>query len=146
VDQSLEIQRLPGGGPPRFRFSAADDEPVRALVISLHDSETDELIWWLVNDPGEGEWYEVPAENVRITGGGPLDSYPVDHPDRVFAESMLAKSLREANAVAELVYGVVPVGYHQAKPTGGMPPPLQPGRRYSLAVWGTPSGGLVFEA
>ena len=145
MDESLRIERLPGE-TVRFRLSASPDGPAKALMITLRDAETEEVLWWLVNDPGGGEWQTLRVSSVRAAEYGTVDSLPAEHPDRRFVETMMAESLEASHGVGELEYGVVPAGYHQATPDQGTPAPLKPGKRYTLAVWGAPSGGLIFEA
>lgn len=134
-----------GGPVPQFGLSRPDGSPPRIVTIGVADMAAEEPLWWLVPASFTSVFPftvgDVSEAEVDALAAGdyidPLEDLPPSDPlhqwavrQREDVEQRVFVSLRT------LTYGIVPMGFRQAVPQHGPPPPLIPGREYAVQAMG----------
>jgi hypothetical protein len=99
------IAKLEGENIPRFMLSGSG----RLGTVLVYAPERERLAESNPADDTHAIW-EIEPEKEGEAGAAPVE------------------------AIKVITYGVVPAGYRQIKPRTGMPPALEPGKRYSYWI------------
>ena len=125
-----------------FVFKPPEVASIMTLAV-VEDGNTTP-VWWLVPEAAIHEFPFTLAETTRTS-----EVVAGDVPQGGGKEEWMERKLMSAPSNRPLrivVYGEVPQGLRQALPKQGVPPPLQPGHKYSVAVLGACTGQATFEA